>query len=144
MFDGMRWDTWEAIKPKVLSTFQGRLALDGVFPLVSILPSTTVYNKYAIFTGEFPNGDADNDWEDALIPAFQRRGVHGVRWISDGGNNQAEMLALIEAEDVPVKVFNLRSLTRNFTGDTKPIHGYEEIKVNFDLLVQPYLERVPE
>ena len=24
MFDGMRWDTWEAIKPKVLSTFQGR------------------------------------------------------------------------------------------------------------------------
>ncbi len=144
MFDGMRWDTWEAIKPKVLSTFQGRFALDGVFPLVSILPSTTVYNKYAIFTGEFPNGDADNDWEDALIPAFQKRGVHGVRWISDGGNNQAEMLALIEAEDVPVKVFNFTFIDQKLQQATQNLSTvYEEIKVNFELLVQPYLERVP-
>ena len=144
MFDGMRWDTWEAIKPKVLSTFQGRLALDGVFPLVSILPSTTVYNKYAIFTGEFPNGDADNDWEDALIPAFQKRGVHGVRWISDGGNNQAEMLALIEAEDVPVKVFNFTFIDQKLQQAAQNLSTvYEEIKVNFELLVQPYLERVP-
>ena len=144
MFDGMRWDTWEAIKPKVLSTFQGRLALDGVFPLVSILPSTTAYNKYAIFTGEFPNGDADNDWEDALIPAFQKRGIHGVQWISDGGNNQAEMLALIEAEDVPVKVFNFTFIDQKLEQATQNLSTvYEEIKVNFDLLVQPYLERVP-
>ena len=144
MFDGMRWDTWEAIKPKVLSTFQGRLALDGVFPLVSILPSTTAYNKYAIFTGEFPNGDADNDWEDALIPAFQKRGIHGVQWISDGGSNQAEMLALIEAEDVPVKVFNFTFIDQKLQQAAQNLSTvYEEIKVNFELLVQPYLERVP-
>lgn len=144
MFDGMRWDTWEAIKPKVLSTFQGRLALDGVFPLVSVLPSTTAYNKYAIFTGEFPNGDADNNWEDALIPAFQKRGIHGVRWISDDGNNQAEMLALIEAEDVPVKVFNFTFIDQKLQQTTQNLSTvYEEIKANFERLVQPYLERIP-
>ena len=144
MFDGMRWDTWEAIKPKVLSTFQGRLALDGVFPLVSILPSTTTYNKYAIFTGEFPNGDADNDWEDALIPAFAKRGIHNVRWISDDGNNQAEMVALIESDDVPVKIFNFTFIDQKLQQATQNLSTvYEEIKVNFELLVQPYLERIP-
>ena len=144
MFDGMRWDTWEAIKPKVLSMFQGRLALDGIFPLISILPSTTAYNKHAIFTGEFPNGDMDNDWEEALAPAFQKRGIHGVRWISDSGDNQAEMLALIEAEDVPVKIFNFSFIDQKLEQATQNLSTvYEEIKVSFELLVQPYLERIP-
>ena len=144
MFDGMRWDTWEAIKPTVLSTFQGRLALDGVFPLVSILPSTTAYNKYAIFTGEFPNGDADKDWQSVLISAFQKRGIHGVQWIGDSGNNQAEMLALIEADDAPVKVFNFTFIDQKLQQATQNLSTvYEEIKVNFELLVQPYLERIP-
>ena len=144
MVDGMRWDTWEAIKPKVLSAFQGRLALDGVFPLVSILPSTTAYNKYAIFTGEFPNGEADSDWEEGLIPAFQKRGIHGVRWITDSGNNQAETLALIEADDVPVKVLNFSFIDQKLQQATQNLSTvYEEIKVNFERLVQPYLERVP-
>ena len=144
MFDGMRWDTWEAIKPKVLSMFQGRLALDGIFPLVSILPSTTAYNKYAIFTGEFPSGDADNDWEEGLIPAFQKRGIHGVRWIRDGGDNQAEMLALIEADDIPVKVLNFSFIDQKLQRATQNLSTvYEEIKVNFERLIQPYLERIP-
>ena len=144
IFDGMRWDTWEAIKPKVLSTFQGRFALEGVFPLISILPSTTAYNKYAIFTGEFPNGDADNDWWKALIPAFQKRGIHGVRWISDRGDNQAQILDLIEADDVPVKVFNFTFIDQKLHQATQNLSTiYEEIKVNFELLVQPYLERIP-
>ena len=144
MFDGMRWDTWEAIKPKVLSTFQGRLALEGIFPLVSILPSTTAYNKYAIFTGEFPNGEVDNDWENALIPAFQKRGICDARWISDSGNNQAEMLALIEADDIPVKIFNFTFIDQKLQQATQNLSTvYEEIKVNFELLVQPYLERIP-
>ena len=144
MFDGMRWDTWEAIKPKVLGTFQGRLALDGIFPLVSILPSTTTHNKYAIFTGEFPNRDTDDNWEDVLIPAFQKRGIHGARWISDDGNNQAEVLALIGAEDVPVKVFNFTFIDQKLQQATQNLSTvYEEIKVNFECLVQPYLERVP-
>ena len=144
MFDGLRWDTWEAIKPKVLNTFQGRLALDGVFPLVSILPSTTAYNKYAIFTGEFPNEDAGNDWEEALIPAFHKRGIYGAQWISDDGNNQAEILALIEADDVPVKVFNFTFIDQKLQQATQNLSTvYEEVKVNFERLVQPYLERIP-
>ena len=144
MFDGMRWDTWEAIKSKVLSTFQGRLALDGIFPLISILPSTTAYNKYAIFTGEFPIRDADNDWKEMMIPAFQKREIHGVRWINDNGNNQAEMLALIEADDVPVKVLNFSFIDQKLQQATQNLSTvYEEIKVNFERLVQPYLERVP-
>ena len=129
---------------EVLSTFQGRLALDGIFPLVSILPSTTAYNKYAIFTGEFPNTETDEDWKEALIPAFQKRGIHGVRWISDDGNNQAEMLALIEAEDIPVKVFNFTFIDQKLQQTTQNLSTiYEEIKVNFERLVQPYLERIP-
>ena len=144
MFDGMRWDTWEAIKPKVLGTFQGRLALDGVFPLISILPSTTEYNKSAIFAGEFPNADAGDHWEEALIPTFQKYGIQGVQWISDSGSNQAEMLALIEAEDVPVKVFNFTFIDQKLRQATQNLSTvYEEIKINFELLVQPYLERIP-
>ena len=144
MFDGMRWDTWETIKPMVLSTFQGQLALDGVFPLVSILPSTTGYNRYAIFTGEFPSGDTDNNWMNALIPAFQKCGIHSVRWISDSGNNQAEILALIEADDVPVKIFNFTFIDQKLRQATQNLPTvYEEIKINFELLVQPYLERIP-
>ena len=144
MFDGMRWDTWEALKPKVLGTFQGRLALDGVFPLVSILPSTAEYNKYAIFTGDFPNNDDNNDWREALIPAFQKRGIHSVQQVSDSGNSQAEILALIEAEDVPVKVFNFTFIDQKLQQAPQNLSTvYEEIKVNFELLVQPYLERIP-
>ena len=144
MFDGMRWDTWEAIKSKVLSTFQGRLALDGIFPLVSILPSTKEYNKYAIFTGEFPNGEADNNWQNGLIPAFQQRGIHDVRWISDSGSNQAEIFALIETDDVPVKIFNFTFIDQKLQQATQNLSTvYEEIKVNFELMVQPYLERIP-
>ena len=144
MFDGMRWDTWEAIKPKVLGTFQGRLALDGVFPLLSILPSTAEYNKYAIFTGDFPNREGNNDWREALIPAFQRRGIHSVRQVSDSGNNQAEILALIEAEDVPVKVFSFTFIDQKLQQATQNLSTvYEEIKVNFERVVQPYLERIP-
>ena len=144
MFDGMRWDMWEAIKPKVLGTFQGRLALDGVFPLTSILPSTTEYNKSAIFTGEFPNADAGNHWKDALIPSFQKCGIQGVQWINDCGSNQAEMLALVDAEDVPVKVFNFTFIDQKLQQATQNLSTvYEEIKINFELLVQPYLERIP-
>lgn len=144
MFDGMRWDTWEAIKSYVLGTFQGRLALDGVFPLVSILPSVTEYNKYAIFTGDFPNGDGNDDWREAVIPAFQQRNIYGVQWISDGGNNQAEILALIDADDVPVKIFNFTLIDRKLQQAMQNLSTvYEEIKINFELLVRPYLERVP-
>ncbi len=144
MFDGMRWDTWETIKPKVLGTFQGRLALDGVFPLVSLLPSTTGHNKYAIFTGELPSEEADNDWQSGLVSAFQKHGIYGARWISASGNNQAEILALIEADDVPVKVFNFTFIDQKLQQGTQNLSTvYEEIKVNFDLLVQPYLDRIP-
>ncbi len=144
ILDGMRWDTWEAIKPKVLGAFQGKFALEGVLPLVSILPSTTSYNKYAILTGEFPNGDADNDWWKRLIPAFQKRGINGVRWASDGGDNQAQILDLIEADDVPVKIFNLTFIDQKLHHATQNLSTIcEEIKVNFDLLVQPYLDRIP-
>ncbi len=144
MFDGMRWDTWEALKPKVLSTFQGRLALDGIFPLLSILPSTTEHNRYAIFTGEFPNGDADKDWGDVLVHAFQNRGIHGVRWISGTEKNQAEMLALIEADEIPVKIFNFTFIDQKLQGANQNLSTvYEEIKGSFELLVQPYLERMP-
>ena len=144
MFDGMRWDTWEAIKPKILGTFQGRLALNGVFPLVSILPSTAEYNRYAIFTGDFPNEDGKNSWREMLIPAFQKRGIHSVQQVGDTGNNQAEILALIEAEDVPVKIFSFTFINQKLQQATQNLSTvYKEIKVNFERLVQPYLERIP-
>jgi hypothetical protein len=74
------------------------------------------------------------------------------------------MLALIEAENVPVKIFNFTFIDQKLQQTTQiPIplrqddaYGivdarlhrhlstvYEEIKVNFELLVQPYLERIP-
>ena len=144
IFDGLRWDTWEVIKPKVLSTFQGKFALEGVFPLVSILPTTTAYNKYAIFTGEFPTGDANSNWWEALPDAFQKRGVDEVQWVNDRGDNQSQIIDLIEADEVPLKIFNLTFIDQKLHHAAQNLSTiYEEIKVNFDLLVQPYLERIP-
>ena len=145
MFDGMRWDTWEAIKPKVFGCLSRETCPRRCFPLVSILPSTTEYNKYAIFTGDFPNEDGNNDWREALIPAFQKRGIHGIQRVTDSGNNQAEILTLIEADDVPVKVFNFTFIDQKLRQATQNLPTvYEKVKVNFELLVQPYLERISE
>jgi hypothetical protein len=143
IFDGMRWDAWRTIQPKVLQAFQGKFAFEGVFPLVSILPTTTMYNKYALFTGEFPADEGKNWWE-ALAKAFEKRGIRNARWASDGGNSQTQILNLLEAEDVAVKVFNLTFIDHKLHYAKQNLSTvYEEIKINFDLLVQPYLERIP-
>ncbi len=144
IFDGMRWDAWEAIKSKALQAFQGKFALEGVFPLLSILPTTTIYNKQAIFTGRLPADYLDSNWWEALPTAFQRRGIDGVQWVSDRGNNQTQLLDLIEADEVPVKIFNLTFMDEKLHHATQNLSMiYEEIKLNFELAVQPYLERIP-
>ena len=54
------------------------------------------------------------------------------------------MLALIEADDVPVKVLNFSFIDQKLQQATQNLSTvYEEIKVNFERLVQPYLERIP-
>jgi hypothetical protein len=140
----MRWDAWEAIKPKALQALGGKFALEGVFPLLSILPTTTTYNKRAIFTGQFPDDGSENNWWEALPAAFQKRGISGVQWVSDRGNNQAQILELIEADEVPVKLFNFTFIDQKLHHATQNLSMiYEEIKLNFELAVQPYLERIP-
>ena len=44
----------------------------------------------------------------------------------------------------PVKVFNFTFIDQKLQGATQNLSTvYEEIKINFELLVQPYLERIP-
>ena len=151
IFDAMRWDTWEWVKPGVLRAFRGRFALERVFPLLSILPTTTVYNKPAILMGQIPQRkifqggpDPAFKWWEELSTAFQKRGIDNVQWVSDKGNNQAQILDVIESDEVAIKIFNFTFIDQKLHHAAQNLSTvYEEIKVNFDLAVQPYLERIP-
>ncbi len=143
VFDGMRWDQWELLRPKILQTFQGRLALEDVIPLIANLPSTTEWARKAIFAGEFP-ADFSAESEGELLEAAL--GGEQVAQVQTSGEAPAKRDRVLEfLEDtsrVKPIIFNLI--------DTK-LHGmmqnlvtlHEEVAVNFDNTIQPYLEKIP-
>ncbi|MFC1716993.1 PglZ domain-containing protein, partial [Candidatus Poribacteria bacterium] len=143
VFDGMRWDQWELLRPKILQTFQGRLALEDVIPLIANLPSTTEWARKAIFAGAFP-ADFSAESEGELLEAAL--GVGQVAQVQTSGEAPAKRDRVLEfLEDrsqIKPIIFNLI--------DTK-LHGmmqnlvtlHEEVEVNFDNTIQPYLEKIP-
>jgi hypothetical protein len=143
VFDGMRWDEWELLRPKILQTFQGKLALDDVIPLIAILPSTTEWARRAIFAGTFPadfSSESESELLEAALGATRIAQVHTsgeaprqrdrvLRFLEDTSQIKPIIFSLIDMK--------LHSMMQNM------VTLYEEVEVNFNNTIQPYLEKIP-
>ena len=144
VFDGMRWDQWELLRPRILQTFQGKLALDDVIPLIAILPSTTEWARRAIFAGTFPTdfpADSESELLEAALGAAQ---VAQVQTSGEAPHKRDKVLGFLEdASQIKPIIFSLIDMK---------LHGmmqnmvtlHEELEVNFNNTIQPYLEKIPQ
>ncbi|MBD3184791.1 PglZ domain-containing protein [Candidatus Poribacteria bacterium] len=142
VFDGMRWDQWELLKPKILQTFKGKLALDKVIPLISILPSTTEWARSAIFAGDFPVDFHSDDESELLSMALDSENVGKVHTFSESPGKRDRVLGFLDdsSQTKPI-IFNLIDLKiHNMTQNLVTL--YEEVEVNFNNTIQPYLEKI--
>jgi len=143
VFDGMRWDQWEFLRPKILQTFQGQLALEDVIPLMATLPSTTEWARKTIFAGAFP-ADFSAESEGQLLEAALDVGqVAQVQTSGEAPGKRDRVLEFLEgASQIKPIIFNLIDMK---------LHGmmqnlvtlHEEVEVNFNNTIQPYLEKIP-
>ena len=143
VFDGMRWDQWELLKPKILQTFRGKLALENVVPLIAILPSTTEWARRAIFAGDFPaefSAESESELLEAAVDAAQ---VAQVQTSGEAPAKRDRVLGFLDdTSQIKPIIFSLI--------DVK-LHGmmqnmvtlHEEVEVNFNNTIQPYLEKIP-
>ena len=143
VFDGMRWDQWELLRPRILQTFQGRLALEDVIPLIAILPSTTEWARKALFAGTFPADFSSQNESELLEAALGVGQIAQVQTSGEAPKKRDRVLEFLEDKSqIKPIIFNLI--------DTK-LHGmmqnmvtlHEEVEVNFDNTIQPYLEKIP-
>lgn len=143
IFDGMRWDEWELLKPSILKTFQGRLAMEDIIPMLSILPSTTEWSRNSIFAGKFPrdfHSDNENELLEAALKPLQ---VAQIQTSGESPGQRDNMLRFLD-EKVQIKaiVFSLIDLKIHITTQNL-VTLYEEVQINFDNTIQPYLEKIP-
>jgi len=151
LFDGMRWDCWNLIEPKLLKIFDGKLKLEKTVLLLSTLPTMTEYAKPALFVcsqtrnvSRLPIGLSDigtGNWYELEI--FKKRHI-SAKTITDFGQNLGHIAQLIEDEEVSVKVLNLPLIDPKLHNSQRNLSTlYEEVMVNFDDIVEPCLERIP-
>ncbi|MBM3237977.1 PglZ domain-containing protein, partial [Candidatus Poribacteria bacterium] len=164
LFDGMRWDGWNAIKTRMLQTFWGKFALEKTVPLLSTLPTTTEFSRRALISGLFPNesitlpasGVIDqsdlsrqnregvDNWWKLLSFAFAKRKIYEVQAITVHEQNLNQLVQLIEDAEVKVKVINFTLFDHKLHNSKQNLSTlYEEVLVNFDDIIQPCLERIP-
>ena len=150
LFDGMRWDGWNAIRTRMLQTFGGKLALEKTVPLLSTLPTTTEFSRRALVSGLFPSdaitGDSEvaENWQKLVSLAFARRQIYEVQAITVHEQNLNQLVQLIEDSEVKVKVINFTLFDHKLHESKQNLSTlYEEVLVNFDDIIQPCLERIP-
>jgi hypothetical protein len=143
VFDGMRWDQWELLRPMILQTFQGKLALDDVIPLVAILPSTTEWARKAIFAGVLPSEFASKNESKLLETALGTRQVSQVQTSSEAPAKRDRVLAFLEeTSQIKSLIFSLIDLKLHSMMQNM-VTLQEEVEVNFNNTIQPYLEKIP-
>jgi len=143
VFDGMRWDEWELLKPKILQTFQGKMALEDVIPLIAILPSTTEWARRAIFAGTFPADFSSESESELLEAALGASRIAQVQTSGEAPRRRDRVLKFLEdTSQIKPIIFSLidmklHSMMQNM------VTLYEEVEVNFNNTIQPYLEKIP-
>ncbi len=143
VFDGMRWDQWELLKPKILQTFQGKLALENVIPLIAILPSTTEWARRAIFAGTFPaefSAESESELLEAAMGAAQ---VAQVQTSGESPAKRDRVLGFLDdTSQIKPIIFSLIDVKLHSTMQNM-VTLHEEVEVNFNNTIQPYLEKIP-
>lgn len=143
VFDGMRWDEWELLKPQILQTFQGKLALEDVVPLMAILPSTTEWARRAIFAGTFPVDFSSEEESKLLESALGAVQVAQVQTSGEAPGKRDKVLGFLDdTSQIKPIIFSLidmklHSMMQNM------VTLHEEVEVNFNNTIQPYLEKIP-
>jgi hypothetical protein len=143
VFDGMRWDEWELLKPNILQTFQGKMALEDVIPLIAILPSTTEWARRAIFAGTFPADFSSESESELLEAALGAARISQVQKSGEAPRQRDRVLRFLEdTSQIKPIIFSLidmklHSMMQNM------VTLYEEVEVNFNNTIQPYLEKIP-
>ena len=137
LFDGMRWDCWYLIKPRLRHIFDGKLKLKETAPLLSTLPTATEYAKRALF------GLSDistSEWHE--LETFKKSHIP-AQTITDFGQNLDQIVQLIEDAEVSVKVLNFPLVDPRLHNCQRNLSTlYEEILVYFQDIVEPCLERI--
>jgi len=143
VFDGMRWDQWELLKPKILQTFRGKLALENVVPLIAILPSTTEWARRAIFAGDFPaefSAESESELLEAAVNAAQ---VAQVQTSGEAPTKRDRVLGFLDdTSQIKPIIFSLIDVKLHGTMQNM-VTLHEEVEVNFNNTIQPYLEKIP-
>jgi hypothetical protein len=143
IFDGMRWDEWELLKPRILQTFHGKLAMEDIIPMVSILPSTTEWSRNSIFAGKFPRDFHSGDESELLASALEPLQVAQIQKAGEFPGQRNNMLKFLdEKARIKAVIFSLIDLKIHVTMQNL-VTLYEEVQVNFDNTIQPYLEKIP-
>ncbi len=138
LFDGMRWDCWNLIKPRLLKIFEGKLKLKEIVPLLSTLPTTTEYAKPSLFG---LSNIRTGNWHELDI--FKQRHI-SAQTITDFGQNLDHIVQLVEDAEVSVKVLNFPLIDQKLHNSLRNLSTlYEEVLVNFDDIIEPCLERIP-
>ncbi|MGB9595160.1 MAG: PglZ domain-containing protein [Candidatus Poribacteria bacterium] len=143
IFDGMRWDEWDFLKPSILQTFQGNLAMEDVIPMLSILPSTTEWARNAIFAGKFPKDFHSSDESELLESALESYQVAKVQISGEFPGQRDNMMRFLEERaQIKAVVFSLIDLKIHSTMQNL-VTLYEEVQINFNNTIQPYLQKIP-
>jgi len=142
VFDGMRWDEWELLKPRVLQTFHGKMAMEDVIPMIAILPSTTEWTRSAIFAGTFPRDFSSED-ESELLESALKTQVAQVQTSGELPGQRDNVLRFLEdTSQIKPIIFSLIDIKLHSTMQNL-VTLYEEVEVNFNNTIQPYLEKIP-
>lgn len=143
VFDGMRWDEWEILKPKIMKIFQGKMAMEDVIPLIAILPSTTQWARSAIFAGDFPKNFSAENEDDLLKSALGTTDVAKIQMSAESPDQRDNVLSFLEdTSQIKPIIFNLIDIKLHSTTQNL-VTLYEEVEINFVNTIGPYLEKIP-
>jgi len=149
IFDGMRWDEWELLKPRILQIFQGKMAMEDVISMIAILPSTTEWARKAIFAGTFPknfSSEGENELLQSALEIYSREHALKLAPIHTYGESPEQrdnMLSFIDDKSqIKPIVFSLIDIKLHSTMQNL-VTLYEEVEINFNNTIQPYLEKIP-
>ncbi len=143
LFDGMRWDEWEILKPRIMKIFHGKMAMEDVIPLIAILPSTTEWARRAIFAGDFPGNFVEENEDDLLKSALETMDVAKIQTSGESPDQRDNVLNFLEdTSQIKPIIFNLIDIKIHSTTQNL-VTLYEEVEINFNNTIQPYLEKIP-
>ncbi|HGJ67411.1 TPA: PglZ domain-containing protein, partial [bacterium] len=112
-------------------------------PLISILPSTTEWARKSLFAGVFPRDFQSSDENELFRNAIENQEIIQIKTYGEAPAQRDSMLSFLEDNNqIKAIVFNLIDIKLHSTIQNL-VTLYEEVQVNFENTIQPYLEKIP-